>query len=475
VAPRGTPQDGNQTFARGLRALLAIVDSERGMSVHQVGDLLGVHRSIAYRLLQTLVDYDLVARSRDGIYFPGDRLASLARAYLPDLRASATPVMRVLADALQSTVSLFVEQNGEAVSIAMVEPTTATHHISFRPGMRTPMDRGAAAYAIRALAPPAAGELEQVAHARELGYASSHGEIEGGAYGIAAPIPADESSPHSCLLVITYRPDVAERAGEELRKAAARVNRQLRAAPTHDIAPWTGGEKAVNEPSPDAQSAGSLTLARGLRAFLALVAADGGMTVQQMSDHLEVHRTIAYRLLQTLVTFGLVARTASGAFVIGARAATLADAYVPRLQDVAQPIMQQLADAERSTVLLFTEHNGEAVAVSLCEPTTAVHHIAFRAGMRTPMDRGAAAFALRAARDPLRGEPAGVTEARASGVARSRGAVLPGAYGVAAPIMLSPGTPPACLMLVTYLDSVADSAAEALQDAAASIGTALQD
>jgi DNA-binding IclR family transcriptional regulator len=244
-------RDGNQTLARGLRVLLAIADSKHGLTVHQVSELLGVHRSIAYRLLQTLADFGLVARGRDGVYNPGARLATLAEAYLPTLRDVARPVMQALADRLQSTVSLFVEQGDEAVAIALVEPTTATHHIAFRPGMRTPLNLGAAAYAILASGPAGSdapggagavsavgrsggpggavepGEPAAVAAARKDGYARSHGEIEAGAYGVAAWIPMPAAGPRACLNLITYRQDIADGAGEAMRHAADEVGRLL--------------------------------------------------------------------------------------------------------------------------------------------------------------------------------------------------------------------------------------------------------
>lgn len=222
------PRDGNQTLARGLRVFLAIVDSDHGMTVQQVGELLGVHRSIAYRLLQTLSDFGLVTKSRDGLYLPGPRLATLADAYLPALRDVAAPVMRVLADRLESTISLFVEQGDSAVAIAMVEPTTATHHIAFKPGMRTGLDRGAAAYAIHAGSPAKAGEAEAITTARAEGFARSHSEIETGAYGIAAWIPLGPGVPRACLNLITYRGDIADVAGPDMRLAADELGDALR-------------------------------------------------------------------------------------------------------------------------------------------------------------------------------------------------------------------------------------------------------
>jgi DNA-binding IclR family transcriptional regulator len=221
-------REGNQTLARGLRVLLAIADSRRGLTVVEVAELLGVHRSIAYRLLQTLSDFGLAARGRDGAYTPGARLATLAEAYLPTLRDVARPVMQGLADRLQSTVSLFVEQGDEAVAISLVEPTTATHHIAFRPGMRTSLSVGAAAYAIVASGPPVSGESKAIGVARKRGFARSHGEVEPGAYGVAAWIPMGQAGPRACLNLITYREDIAAAAGPDLRRAADEVSRLLR-------------------------------------------------------------------------------------------------------------------------------------------------------------------------------------------------------------------------------------------------------
>lgn len=221
-------RDGNQTFARGLRVMLAIADSKRGMSVQQVSDLLDVHRSIAYRMLQTLVDFDLAARSSEGTYIPGARLATLSEAFLPTLRDVTGPVMRSLADRLQSTIMLFVGQGPDAVAIAMAEPTNASHHLAFRLGMRTPLTRGAAGYAILAAGPPIPGELEQVTAAREKGYARSHAEIEAGQFAVAAWIPLSGTTTRACLNLITYREDISAAAGPEMRRAADQVARVLR-------------------------------------------------------------------------------------------------------------------------------------------------------------------------------------------------------------------------------------------------------
>lgn len=220
-------QVGSQTLARGIRALLAVAESPDGMTSQQLATYLGVHRSIAYRLLQTLADFQLVAQSGDGAYRAGPRLATLADAYLPTLRELALPVMREVADQIGCTVSLFVVNGAEAMSIALVEPTTVAHHVAFKAGMRTPINRGSAGYALLAAGPPSPGEPAEAALARERGYATSTGEVESGAYGVAAPIPG--ANPCACLNIITYRADQAKAAEGYIVEAAKRVGDALSA------------------------------------------------------------------------------------------------------------------------------------------------------------------------------------------------------------------------------------------------------
>ncbi|MFT4010525.1 MAG: helix-turn-helix domain-containing protein [Nocardioidaceae bacterium] len=219
------PQAGSQTLARGLRALIAVVDSADGMTVQGMANELGVHRTIAYRLLQTLASFGFVTQGSDGVYRPGARLAALADTYLPALREAAFPSMRKVADEVGCTVSLYVAEPDAAVSIALVEPTPETFHVRFPVGMRTPIDRGAAAYALLAAGPALPGEPDAVAKARSRGYATSHGEIIEGAYAVAAPIIG--ASPRSCLNLITYREDQAKSAEKHILHAAEMISKAL--------------------------------------------------------------------------------------------------------------------------------------------------------------------------------------------------------------------------------------------------------
>lgn len=221
-------QPGSQTLARGLTALVAVTESPDGLTTQEVAERLSVHRSIAYRLLQTFVDFNLLTRAEDGVYRPGARLAALADAFLPGLREIALPAMRRVAEELGSTVALFIAEGDEAVAISMVEPTNTTHHLTFRAGMRTPMDRGSAAHALASAGPPHPSEPRAVKLARQRGYAVSSGEVAQGAHGVAALIPTTPPYPVMCVHLITFRADVATQAPPVMMSAAAEISALLK-------------------------------------------------------------------------------------------------------------------------------------------------------------------------------------------------------------------------------------------------------
>lgn len=223
----GTSTGGAQTLARGLSALKAVVAAQDGLSAQDVGDLLAVHRTIAYRLLTTLVDAGLVSRGPDGRFRGGVGLLQLSAGAYQTLRAAAVPILRRLANQVGSTVSLLVVENGEAVALAVVESETSRYRIVFAEGSTHPLDRGAAGHALSAVLPPSAQDTERVLQARADGYATSFGEVEPGAYGLAVPIPHPDPGVAACINLITYRAELIEQALPAVLASAAELGRVL--------------------------------------------------------------------------------------------------------------------------------------------------------------------------------------------------------------------------------------------------------
>lgn len=211
---------GSQTLARGLSALQAIASAPTGLTVQQVADHVGAHRTIAYRLLATLSQFRYVAKGEDGRYRPAAGLALLGSAFDNNLRQLAVPTLRALADELGTTVSLLVAEGDQQVAIAVIVPTQVFYQLSFHEGSRHPLDRGAAGVALLASLPPRPGERELVRQTREQGWVTTHGEIEPNTFGLAVPVRRRPPSPPTCINLISHREDVVLNGKDAVVRAA---------------------------------------------------------------------------------------------------------------------------------------------------------------------------------------------------------------------------------------------------------------
>ena len=126
AVPAPSKNAGSQTLDRGIRALEMVAAAPGGMTVQEVADRLEVHRTIAHRLLATLADHHLIARGPDNRFRAGGGLIALASGLQSTLRDTAMPIMRELAEELESTVVLLVREGEEVVGIAVAAPTKGT-------------------------------------------------------------------------------------------------------------------------------------------------------------------------------------------------------------------------------------------------------------------------------------------------------------------------------------------------------------
>jgi DNA-binding IclR family transcriptional regulator len=218
---------GSQTLARGLTALQLVAGSGTGLTMQELANQIGVHRTIAYRLLSTLTQFRLVAKGDDGRYRPAAGLAVLGASFDHNVRQLSLPTLRALADDLGTTVSLLVAEGDEQVAIAVIVPTQVAYQLAFHEGSRYPLDRGAAGIALLASMPPRPGERDLVVRARERGWVTTHGEIEPNTYGLAVPVHRPAPSPPTCINLISHREDVVMRGKDAVIKAAKQLSALL--------------------------------------------------------------------------------------------------------------------------------------------------------------------------------------------------------------------------------------------------------
>jgi DNA-binding IclR family transcriptional regulator len=215
---------GSQTLARGLTALQAVASSPNGVTAQQVADHVGVHRTIAYRLLSTLAQQRFVVKGEDGKYRPAAALAVLGASFDNNLRQLSVPTLRTLADDLGATVSLLVAEGDQQVAVAVIVPTLVFYQLSFHEGSRHPLDRGSAGIALLASMAPRPGERDLVPLTRDQGWVITHGEIEPDTYGLAVPVRRRPPSPPTCINLISHRQDVLIEGRDAVIKAANKLS-----------------------------------------------------------------------------------------------------------------------------------------------------------------------------------------------------------------------------------------------------------
>ncbi|MGH8825698.1 MAG: IclR family transcriptional regulator [Jiangellaceae bacterium] len=205
----------SQTLDRGVRLLSLVAETPGGISVSEAALALGVNRTVVYRLATTLGQHGLVRRADGGRLSLGFGVLALAARVHPLLRHAALPVLRALAEDVGATAHLTVADSGEALAVAVVEPTWTDFHVAYRVGSRHDLRRGAAGRAILA------------GRAGDLSHLVSEGELQKGAQGIAAAVPDVPSIEASVGVVALTGLDAAS-VGPRVVEAAAEVARRLR-------------------------------------------------------------------------------------------------------------------------------------------------------------------------------------------------------------------------------------------------------
>ncbi|MBO8193049.1 helix-turn-helix domain-containing protein [Streptomyces oryzae] len=209
----------SQTLDRGLRVLKLLADTDHGLTVTELSNKLGVNRTVVYRLLATLEQHALVRRDLGGRARVGLGVLRLGRQVHPLVREAALPALRSLAEDVGATAHLTLVDGTEALAVAVVEPSWTDYHVAYRTGFRHPLDRGAAGRAILA--------GRRTDSERGPGFVLTHGELEAGASGAAAPV-LGVSGIEGSVGVVMLAETVPEQVGHRVVRAAAEVAEALR-------------------------------------------------------------------------------------------------------------------------------------------------------------------------------------------------------------------------------------------------------
>lgn len=233
MAEKPATHAGSQTLSRGIRVLEILAAADRNLTIDELAGSLGVHRSVAYRLLRTLEDHGLVTRDAAGRLALGTGLAALASGVARDLQHLALPELNEVANELGMTCLLAVlVDHEEAVTLVSASPRQSVAVVSYRPGHRHPITRGGPGKAILLSLPESAWPVElpdglrdEIAESRERGYARSHDEVVPSLRSVAVPLTLPGQPPASIAVIhVAFTRPEAEIA-ERLQLAAASIAR----------------------------------------------------------------------------------------------------------------------------------------------------------------------------------------------------------------------------------------------------------
>src|SRR5699024_7286319 len=222
TAPAVPGKPPSQTLSRGVQILEVLADAPEALSVDAIATALGVHRSIAYRLVRTLECHGLVTREASGRYVLGARLAALASSVAHDVQAEALPELTATANELGMTCFLAVLDRTDCVTLTSVEPRPAVASVAQRPGTRPSGGVGAPGKAVLAQLPMSewpdgvpAAVATQVAEGSRRGFAVSHDEVIENLHSVAVPLRLRGRAPAAVAVVYVA-------GGEDDARIAAR-------------------------------------------------------------------------------------------------------------------------------------------------------------------------------------------------------------------------------------------------------------
>lgn len=209
---------------RALDILLCFSRQTPELSMTQIAEQVGIHKSTVHRLLATLENKRFVQRDPDtGIYRLGIRLLQMAYLTLEqnDLRRIAAPFLRYLGNQYQETIHLAVLDDIDVVFVHIIEGTqrvklaaslgqrlpafaTASGKAMFaymqRATVQRILDRGMPQYTPNT--PHSPEEFFDDLHLiRERGFAISEEEYEYEIHAVAAPVFDIEDQPIASIAI----------------------------------------------------------------------------------------------------------------------------------------------------------------------------------------------------------------------------------------------------------------------------------
>lgn len=130
-----------QSLARGLKILEIMADCENGIGITELADQMGIDKSTASRLTQTLLKDGFVQKAEDGrSYSLGPMLVNLSRSVITrmPLRETAKPFLKEMVEVSGECSHLAIYAQGKALYIDQME-SPSTLRVNVEVGQLAPL------------------------------------------------------------------------------------------------------------------------------------------------------------------------------------------------------------------------------------------------------------------------------------------------------------------------------------------------
>ena len=179
-------QDRVQAVERALSILDSFHEGQDRLTLMELADRTGLHKSTILRLCSSLERKGYLMRLADGCFRLGPsvwRLGSLYRSSF-DLGEHIRPELRRLVSATGETASFYIREGNERVCLYRINsPKPIRHHLD--EGARLPLDAGATAHVLIAFSEEAGKFYERI---RKDGHYTSIGERDPDIAAVAVPV-----------------------------------------------------------------------------------------------------------------------------------------------------------------------------------------------------------------------------------------------------------------------------------------------
>lgn len=222
-----------EAVERALSLLDSFQEDRSALSLAELAEITGMHKSTILRLAGSLQRFGYLIRNEDGVFRLGPTVQRLGNIYGKSLNLEAVirPELERLRTETGETASFYVRDGKKRICLYRDNSTRAArHHLD--EGVLLPLETGASGHVLRAFSTHRAAAEQAI---RDTGYAVSLGERDPDLAAIAVPLIDDKGGLLGALtvsgIITRFTADAQKNIVNQLNVSADRIRKAIRKPP----------------------------------------------------------------------------------------------------------------------------------------------------------------------------------------------------------------------------------------------------